>query len=247
MSAPALIALANDAYDDVTTISAITKVVACMRPDLAIEHAMNEEQFVAVTKKLAELGHQEIVVVPLDISLGFAPKSRAEKFIANAKTDLGEVEFFTTDPLGTQAGLLKVLDKRLREAISIARVREIDALVLAGIGTTDSLANESVLRVTRTWGKQHRLPAIAAFAQAVPPAASEAVRAHRENRRSHVVVGSLFLTDGTLHRHVKELAFEAGALAVSDPIGAAPEIAELILQRYAVGAVGLVSFDALFA
>lgn len=218
-----------------------------MRPDLAVEHAMNEEQFVAIAKNFATQGHQEIVVVPLDISLGFAPKARAEQFITTAKSQLTEIEFFTTEPLGTQAGLLKVLDNRLREAISAARISEIDALVLAGIGTTDSLANESVLRVTRAWGKHHRLPAIAAFAQAVPPAASEAVRAHRENRRSHVVVGSLFLTDGPLHRHVKELAFEAGALAVSEPIGAAPEIAELILHRYAVGAVGLVSFDALFA
>ena len=247
MTAPAKIALANDAYDDASTISAITKVVACMRPDLAVEHAMNEEQFVAIAKNFATQGHQEIVVVPLDISLGFAPKARAEQFITTAKSQLTEIEFFTTEPLGTQAGLLKVLDNRLREAISAARISEIDALVLAGIGTTDSLANESVLRVTRAWGKHHRLPAIAAFAQAVPPAASEAVRAHRENRRSHVVVGSLFLTDGPLHRHVKELAFEAGALAVSEPIGAAPEIAELILHRYAVGAVGLVSFDALFA
>jgi len=37
-----------------------------------------------------------------------------------------------------------------------------------------------------------------------------------------------------------ELALEAGAIAVSEPLGAHPELARTILARYAVGAVELV-------
>ena len=39
----------------------------------------------------------------------------------------------------------------------------------------------------------------------------------------------------------------AGAVAVAEPLGVNDEIASIILARYAVGAVGLVSFDNLFA
>jgi sirohydrochlorin ferrochelatase len=119
-------------------------------------------------------------------------------------------------------------------------VRELDALVLAGAGSSDSLANHSVARLARLWGSRHRLPTVAAYASASPPTTGEAVRAFRADGRRHVAVGSLFLAPGTLPDRAAELALEAGAVAVSDPLGADPEIARALLARYAVGAVELV-------
>jgi hypothetical protein len=82
---------------------------------------------------------------------------------------------------------------------------------------------------------------------AAPPAAGEAVRALRADGRRHVAVGLLFLAPGFLTDRVTELALEAGAVAVAEPLGADQEIAEIVLARYAVGAVDLVDLDALFA
>ena len=45
---------------------------------------------------------------------------------------------------------------------------------------------------------------------------------------------------GFLPDRAAELALEAGAVAVSEPLGAHPEIARTVLARYAVGAVELV-------
>jgi hypothetical protein len=45
---------------------------------------------------------------------------------------------------------------------------------------------------------------------------------------------------------VTELALEAGAVAVAEPLGADSVVAELILARYAVGAVDLVPLEAAF-
>ena len=58
--------------------------------------------------------------------------------------------------------------------------------------------------------------------------------------RRHVAVASLFLAPGFLPDRAAELALEAGAIAVSAPLGAHPELARVILARYAVGAVELV-------
>ena len=126
------------------------------------------------------------------------------------------------------------------DALSDARIRELDALVLAAAGSSDPLANQAIGRLARVWGARHKLPVTAAFASAAPPATGEAVRQFRAEGRRHIAVGSLFLAPGLLPDRAAELALEAGAIAVSEPLGAHPEIAMTILARYAVGAVELV-------
>jgi sirohydrochlorin ferrochelatase len=128
----------------------------------------------------------------------------------------------------------------MREALASARARELDALVLAAAGSSDPLANQSVARLARLWGSHHKLPVSAAFASTSPPATGEAVRAFRKEGRRHIAVASLFLAPGNLVDRASELALEAGAVAVSEPLGAHPEIARTVLARYAVGAVELV-------
>ena len=145
-----------------------------------------------------------------------------------------------TQILGLEPCFLEVLDLRMREALSTVRARELDALVLAAAGSSDPLANQAVARLARLWGAHHKLPVTAAFASSAPPATGEAVRAFRAEGRRHIAVASLFLAPGFLPDRAAELAVEAGAVAVSAPLGAHPEVARTILARYAVGAVELV-------
>ena len=135
-----------------------------------------------------------------------------------------------------EAAFLEVLDVRLREALKEARVRELDALVLAAAGSSDPLANQAVARLARTWGTRHKLPVTAAFASAAPrpparPSAPSGARAGATSR-SRRSSWRRALPD-----RAAELALEAGAVAVSEPLGAHPEVARAILARYAVGAV----------
>ena len=124
-----------------------------------------------------------------------------------------------TSILGLEACFLEVLDVRMREALRASRVRELDALVLAAAGSSDPLANQAVARLARLWGTHHKLPVTAAFASAAPPATGEAVRAFRKEGRRHIAVASLFLAPGFLPDRAKELALEAGAVAVAEPLG----------------------------
>jgi len=160
--------------------------------------------------------------------------------IAEATSRHPGVQIRATSILGLEAHFLEVLDLRMREALKNSRVRELDALVLAAAGSSDPLANQAVARLARVWGARHKLPVTAAFASAAPPATGEAVRAFRAEGRRHIAVASLFLAPGFLPDRAGELAIEAGAVAVSEPLGAHPELARTILARYAVGAVELV-------
>lgn len=245
MAAPALVALAHGSRDprSAHTIKALVAEVKAVRPDLRIEVAfldLAKPTFQSVVDKLVKAGFDEIVVVPLLLTEAYHAKVDVPEAIAAAMSRHEGVRIQASDILGMEAAFLEVLDTRLRDALRDARVRELDALVLAAAGSSDSLANQSVARIARTWGVRHKLPVTAAYASAAPPATGEAVRAFRAEGKRHIAVASFFLAPGLLPDRAKELALEAGAVAVSDPLGAHPAVARAVLARYAVGAVALV-------
>ncbi len=245
MTAPALVALAHGSRDprSAETIKALVDGVKATRPDLRVEHAFLElakPSFATVVDKLVRAGYDEIVVVPLLLSEAYHAKVDVPEAVAAATARHEGLKIRATQVLGLEPLFLEVLDRRLRTALKGARVRELDALVLAAAGSSDQLANQAVARLARLWGTRHKLPTVAAFASASPPATGEAVRAFRAEGRRHIAVGSLFLAPGFLPDRAAELALEAGAVAVSAPLGADPEVARTILARYAVGAVELV-------
>ena len=221
MTAPALVALAHGSRDprSAQTIKALVDEVRAMRPDLRIEPAFLElakPSFPTVVDRLVKAGYDEIVVVPLLLTEAYHAKVDVPSEIAAATERHPGLRVRATRVLGLETVFLEVLDRRLRKALSEARVRELDALVLAAAGSSDHLANQAVARLARLWGSKHKLPTVAAYASAAPPAT------------------------GTLPDRAAELALEAGAVAVSAPLGADPEVARTVLARYAVGAVELV-------
>ena len=245
MTAPTLIALAHGSRDprSAQTITALVNEVKAMRPDLRVEKAfldLSKPSFQTVVDRLVRKGVEEIVVVPLLLTEAFHAKVDVPEAVGEAMARHEGLQIRTTSVLGLEARFLEVLDLRMREALKAARVRELDALVLAAAGSSDALANQAVARLARLWGTHHKLPVTAAFASSAPPATGEAVRAFRAEGRRHIAVASLFLAPGFLPDRAAELALEAGAIAVSEPLGAHPEIAMTILARYAVGAVELV-------
>jgi sirohydrochlorin ferrochelatase len=245
MTAPALVALAHGSRDprSAQTVTALTDEVRALRPDLRIEAAfldLCKPAFPRVVERLVRAGYDEIVVVPLLLTSAYHAKVDVPEAIAAATTHHQGLRIRATAVLGLEPVFLEVLDRRLRAALSDARVRELDALVLAAAGSSDQLANQAVARLARLWGTRHRLPTVAAFASAAPPATGEAVRQFRSEGRRHIAVGSMFLAPGLLPDRAAELALEAGAVAVSEPLGADAQVARTVLARYAVGAVELV-------
>lgn len=245
MTAPALIALAHGSRDprSAQTIRALVAEARRLRPDLAIQAAFldhNAPGFTRIVQSLVDRGHDEIVIVPLLLTKAYHATSDVPAAVAAAAAQHRSLRIRTTAILGVESCFLSVLDERLRRALAAARVRELDALVLAAAGASDPLALQTIARLTRQWGSHHHLPAVAAYASSTPPAPGEAVRSFRAQGRRHVAVASLFLAPGLLHDRVTELALEAGAVAVAEPLGAHPELARTVLARYAVGAVELV-------
>ncbi|MDX6319635.1 MAG: hypothetical protein QOD35_3035 [Nocardioidaceae bacterium] len=249
VSAPALVVVAHGSRDPRSARS-VRQIVAgtrTLRPDLRIEPAFLDHvgpDLDTVFDRVVAKGFTEVVVVPLLLSSAYHARVDVPEVVAHASSRHPDVGVRVADVVGCDAALLAILDERLREALRTARVRELDALVLAAAGSSDSRANAMVARLARVWGSRHRLPTSVAFASAAPPSTGEAVREWRRQGRRHVAVGSFFIASGTLPDRASELALEAGAVAVSEPLGAHPELARVILARYSVGALQLVDIPA---
>jgi sirohydrochlorin ferrochelatase len=69
---------------------------------------------------------------------------------------------------------------------------------------------------------------------AVARSVGDAVAALRAQGSARVAVASYFLAPGLLHDRALSMAFSAGAVDASAPLGAAPELARLVLRRAAV-------------
>jgi sirohydrochlorin ferrochelatase len=248
MTAPALVALAHGSKDprSAETVNALCEQVRGLRPDLRIEPAFLdhcEPSPAQVFDGLVAEGFDEVVVVPLLLTAAYHARIDVPAAVQEAADRHPQLRMPVSEVLGDDV-LLDVLDRRVRSALKQNRAREIDALVLAAAGSSDSRANASVARLARLWGARHKLPAVAAFASAAPPASGEAVRRFRSEGRRHVAVGSYFIAPGFLPDRARELALEAGAIAVAEPLGADPEVAWLVLTRYTVAAVELVPLPA---
>src|SRR3954451_10013166 len=245
MTAPALVLLGYGSHDPrVAQISAqIRSALLEIRPALDVEVAFLDHcapSALHVVNELVLRGVTEVVLVPLLLSDAFHAQVEVPAAVAGIRAAHPQLRVLASRPIGPEASLLSVIDRRLRDALRSRRVSELDGLVFAAAGSADVRSNALVARRARQWATHHRLPCVTAFATVAGPTTAEAIRTLRGQGRRHIAVGSWFLAPGLLYTRQAELALEAGAVAVSAPMGGEPEIAEVALIRYVIAAMDLV-------
>lgn len=254
MTAPSLILVGYGSDDPrVAQVSQDLRAgVLAIRPELDVHIAFvgngpfngkSQPSGAQVAAKLARRGVEEIVLVPLVLSEAFHAHAEFPALVAQIGASTPGLKVAASRPVGPEAQLLSVVDRRLRDALRSRRVSELDGLVFGSAGSTDVRSNAIVTRRARQWAAHHRLPCLTAFGSVAGPTAAEAVRALRSQGRRHVAVGSWFLAPTPLYLHESAAALAAGAVAVSEPLGGAPEIAEVVLSRYVVTAMELIDLE----
>jgi len=104
--------------------------------------------------------------------------------------------------------------------------------VLAAAGSSDPAANATIADLAAGWRRDRGWRAVApAYASAAGPSPAEAVAAV-DPGRGPVVVATYLLAPGYFADKIRQGAVEAGAAAVSGVLGAAPEVADVVLARY---------------
>jgi len=245
MTAPALVILAPGSRDPQVARVAheLRDELIAVRPSMIVRAAFlgtacspTGTQIVA---QLSRQGVKEVVFVPLLLSHDADHSPVIEELLLKAQAAFPAVRFAVSRPIGPEASLLTILDQRTRDALCLNHCLELDALVLSAEHLGDVRGETMLARRARQWSAHHRLPCLPAVADDTGPSVANAITSLRSQGRRHIAVGSFFLTADEPYHVQADLAHRYGAISVSDPIGCAPEVLELILARYAFAAMNL--------
>ena len=142
------------------------------------------------------------------------------------------------DPLGPHPLLVTALERRLAEA-GVPAAEPGTSVVLAAAGSSDPQACAAIARLAERWRERRNWrDVLPAYASAAAPSPARAVSALLAGGARRVVVASYLLAPGRFAGQVRDEALAAGAAAVSAPLGAAPELADVVLTRYAAARAG---------
>jgi sirohydrochlorin ferrochelatase len=180
----------------------------------------------------------ECVAVPLLLTAAYHSKADIPARLAEARTSHPGLEVRVADTLGPHSLLIAALERRLREAgvpVRDATARAATSVVLAAAGSSDPAANATIAALADRWARERGWQAVVpAFASAAGPRPAEAVTAllAAAGAAGPVVVATYLLAPGFFADKIRDGALGAGASAVSGVLGACPEVAQVVLDRY---------------
>jgi sirohydrochlorin ferrochelatase len=254
-----MVAVAHGSKDPraAATVEQLLAAVRARRPGLEVltsflDHAPPTP--VRVLDGLAQRGTGDIVVLPLLLTAAYHSKTDIPGALAQVRTLHPQLSGFpgaskysapslagqksavrlglrTAATLGPHPLLMAALERRLTE--TGVEIGDPDtSVVLVSAGSSDPSANATIWGLAREWRVRGWRGVVPAFASAARPTPGEAVAALRDAGAPRVVVASYFLAPGYFADKVRDEAVAAGAHAISPVLGAAPELADLVLHRY---------------
>jgi sirohydrochlorin ferrochelatase len=231
---PTLLAVAHGSRDlrSPASIRELVSAIASERPDLRTEVAfleLSDPLLPTVLDDLVAAGDHEPVVVPLLLTTAYHSGTDLPGVLAAARRKHPQLRPHVAEVLGPDPLLLAALERRLRE-IDVWPGDPNVAVVLATAGSSDPAAKGTIEALALNWATAGWWAVEPAYASASEPTVAEAIASLRTRGAPRIVVAPYFLAPGQLLDRVVAAAEAADAYAA--PLGAAPELARLVLTRY---------------
>ncbi|WP_406120735.1 sirohydrochlorin chelatase [Streptomyces sp. NBC_00989] len=235
---PVLLVIAHGSRDPrhAATVHALVRRVRSRRPGLRVEVGFldfNTPSVQGVLESLAAEGVRDVIALPLLLTRAFHAKADIPAVLRDAPPRL---RIRQAEVLGPSPLLLHALERRLYEAGLTPADRSSTGIVLASAGSTDPEAMAVITDIARTWERSGWCVVRPAFASAALPRTQDAVRELRARGVRRVAVAPYVIAPGRLPDRIAAGAAEAGADVLADVLGPAPELAALLLDRYAAAA-----------
>ncbi|MEV0229423.1 sirohydrochlorin chelatase [Nonomuraea sp. NPDC050786] len=186
----------------------------------------------APTLAQALSGLEEAVVLPLLLTEAYHSRVDLPAALNEVLAREPRLRVHYGATLGPHPLLLTALERRLAEA-GVPAGDPDTAVVLVSAGSSDARANAVITDLARAWRRSGWWTVSAAYASAAGPSPAEAVAALRRAGAPRVAVAPYLLAPGYFADKVRRSTLEAGAAVVSDVLGPAPELVDVLLERYA--------------
>ena len=169
---------------------------------------------------------ERVTVLPLLLIAAYHSKTDIPRVLARTG-----VRVRYGKPLGPHPLLLRALERRL-PGTALQNPAE-TGVVLAAAGSSDPEANATIARLAARWQAGAGWFGVRpAYASAAGPTPAQAVAELRRAGARRVVVASYLLAPGLFADRIRDASLAARAAAVSPVLGAAPEVADVVLDRY---------------
>ncbi|MEU6843229.1 sirohydrochlorin chelatase [Streptomyces sp. NPDC046716] len=230
--APVLLVIAHGSRDPrhAATVHALVREVRAQRPGVRVETAFldfNIPSVPGVLESLAAEGVRDVIALPLLLTRAFHAKADIPAVLREAPRGLRVRQ---ADVLGPSPLLVSALERRLYEAGLDPADKPTTGVVLASAGSSDPEAIAVIAEIAREWRHTGWCAVRPAFASASLPRTEDAVRALRDLGCERVAVAPYVLAPGRLPDRIA--AGAVGADVLGGVLGAAPEVARVLLRRY---------------
>jgi sirohydrochlorin ferrochelatase len=233
-----LVAVAHGSRDprSAATVMALLDVVRALNPAVDVRPAfldLSAPRLGDVLRTVHGEGHRHAVVVPLLLGKAFHARVDVPGAVAEVQRQFPRLSVAVGDVLGPDPWLESAALRRL----AAAGVRPADpttGVVLAGAGSSHAPANAAVAATAARWAARSGWAGVEpAFASAGGPDVPTAIARLRAQGARRIAVASWFLAPGLLPDRITDRTLELDPNAlVAAPLGADPEVAELVLHRY---------------
>ncbi|MEU1080096.1 sirohydrochlorin chelatase [Streptomyces sp. NPDC005908] len=232
MRRPVLLVVAHGSRDPrhAATVHELVRRVRALRPGLRVETGFldfNVPSVIGVLESLDAEGVRDVVALPLLLTRAFHAKADIPAVLSEAPPRL---RIRQAEVLGPSPLLLAALERRLYEAGLTPADKSSTGVVLASAGSSDPEAIAVIADVAREWRHTGWCAVRPAFASASLPRTEQAVRELRELGCARVAVAPYVLAPGRLPDRIARGS--AGADVLADVLGPAPEVAQVLLERY---------------
>ncbi|MEV8393025.1 MULTISPECIES: sirohydrochlorin chelatase [unclassified Streptomyces] len=234
---PVLLVIAHGSRDPrhAATVGALAGRLRSLRPGLRVETGFLDFNAPSVPQLLDRLALEDVrdvIALPLLLTRAFHAKSDIPAVLREASARHPRLRIRQAEVLGPSPLLTDALERRLYEAGLTPADKGSTGVVLASAGSSDPEAIAVIADIAREWRHTGWCAVRPAFASASLPRTEDAVRALRAEGVRQVAVAPYVIAPGFLPDRIAAGAREGGAQILAGVLGAAPELARLLLRRY---------------
>jgi sirohydrochlorin ferrochelatase len=224
---PPLVAVAHGSADAAAEVATreLLAAVRARRPGLDVRAAYLDHTAPSLPVALGALP-RPAVVVPLLLGHAFHSRIDIPAALPGAAHHVVQADVLGPDDL-----LVTALERRLTE-VGVVPGDPATAVVLAAAGSSDPAAVAEVRAIAARWRESGWADVSAAFGSTAEPTVASAVRALRASGVPRVAVSAYLLFPGRFATTIAADAATEGSDVTAAPLGAAPEVVELVLRRY---------------
>jgi sirohydrochlorin ferrochelatase len=232
MSRPALVLTAHGSADPraAANTHAVADQIRLIRPGLDVRVAFCEKSTPNLRDVLTALDGPA-VVTPLLLANAYHARVDIPDIIAEAQTGCAHADILRADTLGEDPRLVNVMRQRLDE-LDIDLDRDGTGVLVVAVGSSHAEANAGTATLAHAMAHGTRWTGVrVAYATGPAPSVADGIAELRHLGVRRIALAPWFIAGGRITDRVAAIATAEG-IAMAEPLGAHPLLAETLLDRF---------------